>query len=135
MSRDDGLPDWLLLPPGPRDADLAAAWSRRSREERLRLARTAGGDPATATVSDDDHALVVALAEARLATRWRLHLTAAGLGWLVLMTIWGFGRASAGGNAPGWLVAGLAAGLLATAVAERRVRTRIARARGWTTRA
>ncbi len=132
MSRDEGLPDWLLLPPGPRDGDLAATWSRRPRDERLALARAAAQSPDTVDVDPDDRALVTALAAARVATRWRLHLAAAGLGWLVLMTIWGFGRALDGGTAPTWLAGGLVAGLVVAGIARRRVQARVSRARAWT---
>lgn len=42
------------------------------------------------------------------------------LGWLVLMTIWGFGRAWHGGLAPVELVIGLVVGTVAAVVAWRR---------------
>ena len=42
------------------------------------------------------------------------------LGWLVLMTVWGFGRAWHGGVAPIELTIGLVAGGLVTAFAWRR---------------
>ena len=42
------------------------------------------------------------------------------LGWLVLMTVWGFGRAWHGGVAPVELTIGLVAGGLVTAFAWRR---------------
>lgn len=131
MRGDRGLPDWLLLPPGPRDPELATAWATRDMDERLALGRASTRAPDGAAVAARDVDLVVALADARVATRWRLHLASAVLGWLVLMTLWGFGRAMDGGTAPGWLVGGLVAGLAAVTVAERRVRTRIGHARAW----
>lgn len=42
------------------------------------------------------------------------------LGWLVLMTIWGFGRAWHGGSAPVELAVGLVAGTIAAVIAWRR---------------
>ena len=43
------------------------------------------------------------------------------LGWLVLMTVWGFGRAWHGGMAPVELVLGLVGGGVTSVVAWRRV--------------
>lgn len=46
------------------------------------------------------------------------------LGWLVLMTVWGFGRAWHGGLAPVELGIGLVAGIAVTVVAWRGARPR-----------
>lgn len=54
------------------------------------------------------------------STRLTRRLGAILLGWLVLMTIWGFGRAWHGGMAPVELTIGLVAGTIATILAWRR---------------
>lgn len=56
----------------------------------------------------------------RGSRRGRRRAAAVVLGWLVLMTIWGFGRAWHGGVAPVELAVGLAAGTITTLVAWRR---------------
>jgi hypothetical protein len=52
--------------------------------------------------------------------RTRGRVAAVVLGWLVLMTIWGFGRAWHGGLAPMELAVGLLAGTAAAVTAWRR---------------
>lgn len=52
--------------------------------------------------------------------RARGRVTAVVLGWLVLMTVWGFGRAWHGGWAPVELAVGLLAGAITTILAWRR---------------
>lgn len=122
-----GVPERLLLPPAPREPDLADRWARRSYEDRRRLARVT--PPRLEELDDTDRALVAGLARARLATRWRLLLAAPLLAWLVLMTIWGFGRTTETAST-GWLLAGAAAGAvvwLVTAVAAARTLRRARR--------
>lgn len=117
-------PARLLLPPAPRDPETRAAWDARDLDDRLRLARhvATGTDPG----SDPDRALVRAVAAARVATGWRLRVGAVVFGWLVLMTVWGFGRAQRGDEAVGelaiGLVGGLAAGIAAWRAGSRRLR-------------
>jgi hypothetical protein len=67
---------------------------------------------------------------ARLAGRGAAHdggrralprpVVAAGLGWLVLMTIWGFGRSAAPERAGSFLAVGLVVGTLAAVLTARR---------------
>jgi hypothetical protein len=132
--RRRGVPDRLLLPPSPRDPQLAARWEQLSFEHRRALAlastRTGRGARATAAGADrrdiEDLALVRALAHARVVTAWRLQVAALVLGWLVLMTLWGFGRSTFPEHEEAWLAAGLAAGAVvwlgASVAAVRRVR-------------
>ena len=110
-------PTRLLLPPPPRDPDARTAWQGRDLDDRLRLARcaTVGTDPG----DDQDRALVRAVAAARVATGWRLRVGAVVFGWLVLMTVWGFGRAQRGDEAAVELVIGLVGGLAAGTAAWR----------------
>ena len=118
------VPERLLLPPAPREPDLAARWGELPFDERRRLALAATGG--TAPSSPDDRELVAAVARARVATGWRLQIAAAVLGWLVLMTVWGFGRSTFPADEDRWLAAGLALGTLVWAlgavVARRRIR-------------
>jgi hypothetical protein len=124
------LPERVLLPPAPRDPDLAARWAALPFERRRRLALSAlrGTAPAT-DVTGTDAELVRALAEARVATRWRLQVAALVLGWLVLMTIWGFGRSTFPTDETRWQLAGLVAGALVWALAAVLARRRVRRAR------
>jgi hypothetical protein len=134
------LPERLLLPPPPRDPDLARRWGSLPFEDRRRLAIAAtqddvaggrpvpdadGGGPAHAGL---DTELVGALADARVATGWRLQVAAPILGWLVLMTIWGFGRSSFPADEGGWFVAGLLTGVVAWVLAAVGARRRVQRA-------
>jgi hypothetical protein len=103
-----GLPERWLLPPAPREPDLAARWQALPFERRRRLAHVRPSEVSSLTVADA--AVVGGLARARLGTSWRLLAGAPLLGWLVLMTVWGFGRSSAPAAERAWLVAGLALG-------------------------
>ncbi|MFP5308267.1 MAG: hypothetical protein ACLGIR_01670 [Actinomycetes bacterium] len=47
-------------------------------------------------------------------------VVALGLGWLVLMTVWGFGRSAAPHRAGAFLLVGLAGGVVAAAATLRR---------------
>jgi hypothetical protein len=124
------VPERLLLPPAPRDPELAARWVELPFDERRRLALAAtggtGGTGGTAPSSPDDRELVAAVARARVATGWRLQVAAVVLGWLVLMTVWGFGRSTFPAHEDRWLVAGLTLGAvvwaLGAVVARRRIR-------------
>lgn len=132
-ARRRALPDRLLLPPAPREPELASNWAQLPFERRRRLGHASlrGADG----FDGDDVGLVAALARARVATGWRLQVAAVTWGWLVLMTIWGFGRSSFPEQETSWLVAGLLAGglvWLASAISARR---RVARARAVATSA
>jgi hypothetical protein len=119
------LPERLLLPPAPREPALARRWAALPFEDRRRVALSATSPSATASDGVDAE-LVAAVATARVVTGWRLQVAAAVLGWLVLMTVWGFGRSTFPTEEDRWLVGGLAAGavawLLAAVGARRRVR-------------
>jgi hypothetical protein len=112
-----GLPERWLLPPAPRDDPARTRWAALPFEQRRMLARTRPEQvPALSTA---DAEVVAGLAAARLATSWRLLGAAPVLGWLVLMTVWGFGRSTYPDVADRYLVAGLALGAatwLATAI-------------------
>jgi hypothetical protein len=118
------VPDRLLLPPAPRDPALARRWRELPFEDQRRLG--AAATTGALDLPDDEDELVRGLARARMATAWRLQLSALVLGWLVLMTIWGFGRSTFPADEDAWLVAGLVAGasawVLAALAARRRVR-------------
>jgi hypothetical protein len=122
------IPDRLLLPPAPRDPALARRWQELPFDEKRRL-----GAAATTGALDlpaDEQLLVGGLARARVSTAWRLQLSALVLGWLVLMTIWGFGRSTFPADEDAWFVAGLATGALAWALAAVAARRRVRRASG-----
>ena len=106
--RRRGVPDRLLLPPAPRDPDLAARWRGLDFERRraLAVASTRGAHD----LGDEDAEVVRSLAEARVATGWRLQVAALVFGWLMLMTLWGFGRSTYPDAEQAWLAAGLMAG-------------------------
>jgi hypothetical protein len=106
--RRRGVPDRLLLPPAPREDNLARRWHGLDFEQRRRLAlaSTRGAHD----LGDADAEVVRALAEARVATGWRLQVAALIFGWLMLMTLWGFGRSTYPDVEQAWLVAGLVAG-------------------------
>jgi hypothetical protein len=124
------LPERVLLPPAPREPDLATRWAALPFERRRRLALTAlRGTAPAADVTGTDAELVRALAEARVATGWRLQVAALVLGWLVLMTIWGFGRSTFPADETRWQLAGLVAGALVWALGAGLARRRIRRAR------
>jgi hypothetical protein len=119
------VPERLLLPPAPREPAAAARWAELPFDERRQLALAATGHHHRHR-EDPDEDLVRALARARVATGWRLQVAAAVLGWLVLMTIWGFGRSTFPADGDRWLVGGLVLGvavwLVGAVVARRRVR-------------
>lgn len=69
---------------------------------------------------DRDQLLARLASRSPRSSRLTRRLAAILLGWLVLMTIWGFGRAWHGGLAPVELTIGLVAGTVATVVAWRR---------------
>jgi hypothetical protein len=121
------VPDRLLLPPPPRDDDAARRWRSRPFDERRRLAlaSTRGLDE----VSGEDRDLVRALARARVVTGWRLQVAALVFAWLVLMTVWGFGRSTFHGSEPTWRAIGLGAAVLAWVPAAATARHRVRRAR------
>jgi hypothetical protein len=106
--RRRGVPDRLLLPPAPRDEELARRWRDLGFDERRRLAiaSTRGSHDLT----DEDAEVVRGLAEARVATGWRLQVAALVFGWLMLMTLWGFGRSTYPDAEQAWLAAGLVGG-------------------------
>jgi hypothetical protein len=126
------LPERVLLPPAPRDPDLAARWAALPFERRRRLALTAlrgtASAPDASAEDAEDAELVRALAQARVATGWRLQVAALVLGWLVLMTIWGFGRSTFPSDEARWQAAGLVAGVLVWALAATLAHRRIRRA-------
>lgn len=105
-----GVPDRLLLPPAPREPELAERWQDAAFDQRRRWARLGATDPSAH--ADDDAEMVRGLARARLATSWRLLAGAPLLGWLVLMTVWGFGRSTYPEDAQRWLLAGMVLGAI-----------------------
>jgi hypothetical protein len=122
-----GVPERLLLPPAPRDPAAAARWAEAPLDQRRAWARIdadeVGGCAAT------DRQVVAGLAASRLATRWRLLAAAPVFGWLVLMTVWGFGRSTYPEVADRWLLAGAALGTVAWLGAALGVALRLRRAR------
>ena len=106
--RRRGVPDRLLLPPAPRERELARRWYGLSFEQRRRLA--VASTRGSHDLSDEDAEVVRGLAEARVATGWRLQVAAVVFGWLMLMTLWGFGRSTFPEAEQAWLTAGLVAG-------------------------
>jgi hypothetical protein len=106
--RRRGVPDRLLLPPAPRDREVAARWHGLGFEQRRRLA--IASTRGSRDLSAEDAEVVRGLAEARVATGWRLQVAALVFGWLMLMTLWGFGRSTFPEAEQAWLTAGLVAG-------------------------
>jgi hypothetical protein len=124
------LPERVLLPPAPREPALAERWSALPFEERRRLAHAATrGRIPSGDTRDPEAELVRALARARVATAWRLQVAALLLGWLVLMTVWGFGRSTFPGDEDRWLVAGLLLGAAVWTTAAVVARRRVGRAK------
>ncbi len=121
-----GLPERWLLPPAPREPDLAATYRARDFAERQALARV--GPEALDGLGSQDVEVVAGLARARLATAWRLHLAGPVVGWLALMTLWGFGRSTFPTAEGAWLVAGLVAGAVVGLVVAVAVVRRLRRA-------
>lgn len=122
-----GLPERWLLPPAPREPELAARWHDLPFDRRRSLAHVGPDD--VAALPEADRAVVAGLARARLATSWRLLLGAPVLGWLVLMTIWGFGRSTYPASERAWLLAGLFLGTLVWFLSALWVAARLRRAR------
>lgn len=122
-----GLPERWLLPPAPRDPQHRAEWDALSFSERQRLARVRPGGATALTANE--RTLVAGLAEARLATGWRLHLGAPVLGWLLLMTLSGFGRSTFPEAAESWFLAGVVAGAALWVGASLLAHRRLGRAR------
>lgn len=111
-----GLPERWLLPPPPRQPHLRRRWEELPFDERLRLARLSPEE--LPSIDVEQRELITALASARIATAWRLFVAAALIGWLVLMTIWGFGRSTAPNAQQVYLYAGLGLGGAAWAAAS-----------------
>jgi hypothetical protein len=82
-----------------------------------------------AGLTPEEREMVTGLASARLATSWRLLATAPVLGWLVLMTVWGFGRASYPDAADRYLLVGATLGAVTWLVTAVAVAGRLRRAR------
>jgi hypothetical protein len=122
-----GLPERWLLPPPPRDAELTTRWHDLPFDRRRTLAHV-GPDDVT-SLPEADREVVAGLARARLVTSWRLLLGAPLLGWLVLMTIWGFGRSTYPASERAWLLGGLFLGALVWFLAALWVARRLRRAR------
>jgi hypothetical protein len=120
------VPDRLLLPPAPREPALVKRWRELPFEDQRRLG--AAATTGALDLPDDEEELVRGLARARVSTGWRLQASALVLGWLVLMTIWGFGRSTFPADEDAWLLAGLVAGALAWVLAALAARRRIRRA-------
>lgn len=122
-----GLPERWLLPPAPREPELRERWDALGFDRRRELARVRA--EGVAELDTDDTEVVGALARARLATSWRLLLSAPLYGWFTLMSFWGFGRASFPDQEAVWLQLGLVLGAvvwlaMAIAVARRLRRAR-----------
>lgn len=122
-----GVPDRWLLPPPPADRALAARWEAMSFERRRSLART--GPASLAERSTADREVIVGLARRRLATSWRVRASGPVLGWLVLMTLWGFGRATYPATEQAWFLGGAALGAVAWSAAAVAAARRLRRAR------
>lgn len=121
------VPEAWLLPPTPADPELRARWDALPFESRQAIGRRSVR-PTEAAGPDAD--LVAAVAARRVARAGRSAAAAAGVGWLVFMTIWGFGRAGYPAVADRFLIVGLAAGAVVAVVGVVRSRRRTARA--WT---
>lgn len=122
-----GLPERWALPPAPRDEPGASRWAELPFDRRRALARVRAGE--VDALDPDDREVVAALQRARLATRWRLLAAAPVLGWLVLMTVWGFGRSSYPEAEGTWLLAAIVLGAIAWFVAALGAAARLRRAR------
>jgi hypothetical protein len=121
------LPERWLLPPPPREDPARRRWEAVPFEERRRLAHARPDE--VPHLADEDVEVVAGLARARLATSWRLLAAAPVLGWLVLMTVWGFGRSTYPDVVDRYLLAGLALGALTWFVVAVQVARRLRRAR------
>lgn len=125
--RRRGVPDRWLLPPEPSERELAHRWRSLGFDQRRTLARVSPHE--LHDLPPQECNLVVGLARRRLATAWRLWIGAAVLGWLMLMTVWGFGRSTYPGAAQTWLLAGAVLGALLWLVASVHAARRVRRAR------
>jgi hypothetical protein len=121
------VPERLLLPPPPRDPDLRGWWEEATFEERRRLARAS--QRSSEGLSPREAACVRELAAARVVTWWRPQVAALVFGWLMLMTLWGFGRSTYPEHEATWLAAGLLAGGAVWLAAGRAAWRRVGRAR------
>jgi len=122
MRRPLPVPERLLPPPAPTGA-AGDRWARLPFATRRRLAaRLDGGE-----IAPTDEEMVRALAQRRLATLWRLRAGSVVLAWLVLMTVWGYGRASTGATVSAWLWLGLVGGILAAGLHSRATSRRVRR--------
>ncbi len=122
-----GFPERWSLPPAPREDPARRWWDAASYDERRRIARTRADDLDELTAEERE--VVAELQRARLATRWRLLAMAPVLGWLLVMTFWGFGRSSFPESEGTWLLAGLVVGALGWFVAALATATRLRRTR------
>lgn len=120
------VPDAWLRPPGPQDAALRRRWRDLPPDTQRELARRST-TPADAAGPDAD--LVRSLAVRRVRTAGRAAAGAALVGWLVLMTVWGFGRSACPACEGDFLLAGLVAGAAVAVVGVRRARRRARAAR------
>lgn len=125
--RRRGIPDRWLLPPAPREAVTRAHWRAVPFEQRRRLAATPPDEVAGRTSME--RAVIADLARTRIATAWRLFAAALVLGWLVLMTVWGFGRSAAAPQADAYRLAGWGLGTLSWVLASLAAWARRRRAR------
>jgi hypothetical protein len=121
------VPERVLLPPPPRDPELRSRWDGLDFGGRRRLALAS--QRGVEDLGSQDARLARELARVRVATAWRLQVAAVVFGWLMLMTLWGFGRSTYPAHEGAWLVAGLAAGGVVWLLAARAARLRTQRAR------
>ncbi len=120
------VPTSWLEPRGPRSGPARERWRELAPDERRELVRrslTPGDAPGP------DESVVRALAEDLVRSSGRAGATAAFVGWLVLMTLWGFGRSAAPDAAGVFLAVGLVAGAATAVAGVRRARRRSRRAR------
>lgn len=102
------VPRRLLLPPAPTGI-ARQDWDALSAGDQDAIVAMMASGPVPAARLP----LLTTLLERRLATSWRLRVGAVVLGWLVLMTVWGFGRAQTGVVWGPWFGVGLTLGVVA----------------------